>query len=231
MQLAAFETLVRALAAEIPAEFLAGIAEITVSARTVPHPDHPEVFTLGECIALPAASDDVDSVVSRVVLYHGSFAALAREDPDFDWEEEAWETLTHEIRHHVEWRAREDTLGAEDEAGEANLARQAGEEFDPLFYRDGERVGRGLFRVEDDYFIEATDPGGPGPVPVEWAGRRYLVELPADLERPAFLALLGLQDPPKGEVVLVVRPRGRARWREVTGFVDQRDVEAVPVPE
>jgi len=229
MDLAAFESMVGRLAAEIPAEFLAGIAEITVSPRTVPHPDHSDIFTLGECIALPAASDDPDSVVSRVVLYYGSFAALAREDPEFDWEGEAWETLTHEIRHHVEWRARVDGLEAQDEATEENFARQVGAEFDPLFYRDGERTGSGQFRVEDDYFIEAAESRvGAGRVRIEWAGRAYLVALPADLVAPAFLTVHGLAEPPKGEVVLVIRPR--RRWREVDGgVIDQRDVDAVAV--
>src|SRR5262245_63493858 len=97
MDLSSFEALVRSLAAEIPADFLAGVAEITVSPRTVPHPDHPEIFTLGQCVPLPATSDHPDAVVSRVVLYYGSFAALARDDPDFDWDGEAWETLTHEV--------------------------------------------------------------------------------------------------------------------------------------
>ena len=121
MTLAEFEELVRSYAAEIPPEFLQGIVEITVSPRILPHPNHADIFTLGECIALPSVSDSVDSVVSRVVLYHGSFAALAREDNAFDWAAEAWETLTHEIRHHVEWRAREDRLEAEDEAVYAAL--------------------------------------------------------------------------------------------------------------
>src|SRR5690606_27004485 len=105
-----FESMVRRLADEIPDEFLSGITEIVVSPRTVTHPERSEIFTLGECIPLPQAGDDPDSIQSRVVLYHGSFSALARDQEDFDWREEAWETLTHEIRHHVEWRAREPAL-------------------------------------------------------------------------------------------------------------------------
>src|SRR5712692_2728789 len=62
----------------------------------------------------------------------------ARLDPDFDWREEAWETLTHELRHHVEWRARAPGLEAYDRAVEANFARQEGERFDPALYLDGD---------------------------------------------------------------------------------------------
>jgi hypothetical protein len=229
MSLAEFEALVRRLAAEVPSEFLAGVTEIAVSPRTLPHPDHADIFTLGECIALPAATDEPEAVVSRVVLYWGSFAALAREDAEFDWEGETWETLTHEIRHHVEWRAREGGLEALDDAAEENYARQVGLEFDPLFYRDGERVARGVFQVEDDYFIEVTaGRTGTGPAEVEWGGRRYRVPLPEDLTPPAYLSLQGLVDPPRGEVILVVRPR--RRWRETGGVVDQRDADVIPVP-
>ena len=118
MDLAGFEDLVRRSAAEIPEEFLDGISEIVVSPRTVAHPERGEIFTLGECIPLPTTSDEPDALRSRVVLYHGSFQALARDQDDFDWHQEVWETLTHEIRHHVEWRAREPALEAFDEATE-----------------------------------------------------------------------------------------------------------------
>ena len=60
---------------------------------------------------------------SRVVLYHGSFAALARIGPGFDWREETWETLSHELRHHLEWRANVAVLEAYDWAAEQNFCR------------------------------------------------------------------------------------------------------------
>ena len=138
---------------------LEGIAEIVVSPATLPHPVRADVYTLGECIPLPATADDVDSIQSRVVLYHGSFQALARIDPGFDWREEAWETLTHEIRHHLEWRARAPALEALDAAAEANFARQSGEPFDPGFYLDGEKAGEGIYRIDDDFFLEIQDHG------------------------------------------------------------------------
>ena len=207
MQLTEFEAMVRRLADEIPDEFLDGIAEIVVSPRTVAHPERNEIFTLGECIPLPSTSDDPEAIQSRVVLYHGSFEALARDQEDFDWHHEIWEPLTHEIRHHVEWRAREPALESLDEAVEHNYARLAGEPFDPVFYRDGERLPGGLFRVEDDYFIEMERDGGAGAIRFPWAGHRYRVNLPSDLGFPAFLSVQGLEAPPPGELVLVlVRP-------------------------
>lgn len=226
MQLPDFEALIRRLSEEIPDEFLDGIAEIVVSPRTVAHPERNEIFTLGECIPLPAGSDDVDAIQSRVVLYHGSFAALARDQADFDWHEEAWETLTHEIRHHVEWRAREPSLESLDEAMEQNFARLAGEPFDPTFYRDGERLAGGMFRVEDDYFLEVDRPGAAGACRFAWAGQRYRVMIPADLAPPAFLAVQGLEAPPPGELVLVVVRPPRLFDVLKAPEVDQRDVWA-----
>lgn len=212
MRLSDFEAMVRRMAEEIPDEFLEGLAEITVSPRAVEHPEREGIYTLGECIPLPTASDDRDALQSRVVLYHGSFAAVARDQVDFDWREEAWETLAHEVRHHVEWRARAPDLEALDAAAEQNYARHDGEPFDPAFYRDGERLPGGVFKVEDDYFIEASPAAQrEGTVRLSWAGRRYRVDLPAGVAGPAFLSVRGVADPPPGELILVV-PRRGAWW-------------------
>ena len=211
MRLADFETMVQGMAAELPAEYLDGIAEIVVSRAMLPHPVRADVYTLGECIPLPATADDVDSIQSRVVLYHGSFQALSASDPEFDWREEAWETLTHEIRHHLEWRARAPALEALDAAAEANFARQDGEAFDPTFYRDGEEIAPGIFRVEDDYFLELR-PEGPS-ARFAWHGRAWIADLPDDVAAPAFLTVRGLRAPPPGELVLVIPRRAG-----ITGF-------------
>lgn len=226
MDLADFEALVGRLASEVPAEFLDGILEIVVSPRTVVHPNRSDVFTLGECVPVAESGDDLGSIQSRVVLYHGSFAAMARDQLQFDWHREAWETLTHELRHHVEWRAGDPGLEQMDEATEQNFARLAGEPFDPGFYRAGEPMPGGIFRLEDDYFIEVA-PGTNGAVRFPWAGCRYQVELPSDLTMPAFLSVQGLQEPPPGEVVLVVRPEPRWWHALRTPVVDQREVWAV----
>jgi hypothetical protein len=193
------------MAAEIPAEFLDGITEVVVSPRAVPHPVHAEVFTLGECIPLPVEAEGGDGVRSRVVLYHGSFRALAALDEGFDWEAEAWETLLHELRHHVEWRASRDDLGSRDGASEANFARLAGEPFDPLFFLDGDDVGAGTYRVDHDWFIDRPVRRRPDAVSFTWRGRGYRVGLPAGATLPAYLAVEGVIDPPEGEMIVVVR--------------------------
>jgi zinicin-like metallopeptidase len=206
MRLADFEAMVVRMAGEVPREFLDGVAEIVVSPRTVPHPERPGIFTLGECIPLPSgATAGVEGIQSRVVLYHGSFAALARVTPGFDWRDEAFETLTHELRHHLEWRAQSPELEDLDWAVEQNYARQDGEAFDPAFFLSGAPVGDDAWRVEDDVFLDRIVREVPSTLPVHWAGLDYQVTVPVDATLPAFLVLEGLADEPSGEVLLVLR--------------------------
>ena len=205
MRLADFEAMVRRFADEVPADFLQGIAEIAVSPRTVPHPERAEIYTLGECIPLPSSDPASEGIQSRIVLYHGSFAALSRLQPGFDWRAEAWETLTHELRHHLEWRARAPQLENFDRAVEQNFARQDGEPFDPLFFLDGEPAGEAAFRVEDDVFLDRLVTEIPSYVRLRWHGRLYEVAVPPGATLPAFLTLDGVAEAPEGELVLVLR--------------------------
>ena len=206
MRLADFEAMVVRMAGEVPREFLDGVGEIVVAPGTIPHPERPGIFTLGECIPIPATeSAGVEGIQSRIVLYHGSFAALARVTPGFDWREEAFETLTHELRHHLEWRAHAPDLEELDWAVEQNYARQDGEAFDAAFYLAGAPVGDDAWRVEDDVFLDRIVGSVPVSLPVRWGGREYRVTPPASTTLPAFLVLEGVADPPPGELVLVLR--------------------------
>jgi hypothetical protein len=200
-----FERLVRRLARDIPEEYLTGIVAVDVSPKTVPHPTRGDVYTLGECIPLHG---DADEIQSRVVLYHGSFRALAGTRADFAWREEAWETLTHELRHHLEWRANADALEAFDWAADQNFARQEGAAFDPTFHLSGERVDEGVYRIDDDVFLDKFVRGRPATLDVAWHGASYRVDLPGG-PLPLFLTLEGLREPPPGDVVLVLRRRAR----------------------
>ena len=204
-----FERLVRRLADEVPAEFLVGVADVEVSRKTLPHPARAEVYTLGECIPLPAEADGGPAgIQSRVVLYHGSFLALADLDEDFDWREEAWETLTHELRHHLEWRARTPDLEAFDRAAEQNFARGDGEPFDPVFYLAGEPVVEGVYRIDDDFFLDRVVDRRPPEVAFEWHGAGYTATVP-ESPLPLFLTVTGVSDPPPGDLVLVLRRPAR----------------------
>ena len=205
MRLSDFESMVRRMTDELPADFLAGVAEIVVSPRTVAHPERDEIFTLGECVPLPTGEGSPEGVQSRIVLYHGSFRALAGMREGFDWREEAWETLTHELRHHLEWRARAPDLEALDWAVEQNFARQDGEPFDTGFYLDGEPVAPGVFQVDDDVFLDQVVGALPAESRITWRGRSYHVPVPAEATLPAFLQLEGVNEAPPGELVLVLR--------------------------
>ena len=211
--------MVRRMADELPPPFTDGLVEIAVTGKTVPHPVREGVYTLGECIphAFGAPGEEDAGIRSSVVLHYGSFAALAREHDDFDWREEAFETLAHEVRHHLEWRARVPELERLDDAAEANFARHDGEPFPPLFYRDGERVAEGVTKIEDDVFVEIVLGGrawrvaGGTAQPFVWHGRRWTVDLPPVLPDVLFVTVEGAAPAPPGELVLVVRRKPGAR--------------------
>src|SRR5437773_1824786 len=135
MRLDDFQQLVERLLKQVPPTYLDGVVAVEVSPKAVPHPVRGDVYTLGECIPLEWSGNGAD-LQSRVVLYHGSFAALARRG-DYEWREEAWETLAHELRHHLEWRANSGALEAYDWAAEQNFARQEGQPGGGRSGRDG----------------------------------------------------------------------------------------------
>jgi hypothetical protein len=206
MRLSDFESMIRRLSQEVPASFFEGVAEVAVSPRTVPHPTRPEIFTLGECIPIPAGEGATShESQSRIVLYHGSFLALSKIQEGFDWREEAWETLTHELRHHLEWRARAPDLENFDWAVEQNFARQDGESFDPAFYLEGQSMAPDQYLVDEDVFLDRLVDALPHEVEIEWAGVAYRVPIPRDATLPCFVELSGVAAPPAGELVLVLR--------------------------
>ena len=140
------------------------------------------------------------------MLYHGSFAALARLTPGFDWRDEAFETLTHELRHHLEWRARAPDLEEFDWAVEQNYARQDGEAFDPGVLPGRRAVGDDAWRVEDDVFLDRIVREVPG----AGSGALGRPRVPTCRSRRGarcrpFSCSKGVADRPPGELVLVLR--------------------------
>jgi hypothetical protein len=201
MQLGDFRQMIDRMVEEIPREYLEGITGIDVSPRTVPHPERTGVYTMGECIPVNVGGEDAPS---RVVLYHGSFQALARERADFDWRSEAWDTVTHELRHHLEWRARTQDLEEYDWAAEQGFARADDERYDPVFFLAGERIAPDVYQVDDDVFMDRVVKRLPAVAEMEWTGRRYRVTVPAD-PLPLYLLISGVSDPPPGDLILVFR--------------------------
>ena len=212
MRLPDFEALVRRLCTEVPEEFFDGVAEVVVSPRAVPHPERSDIFTLGECVPLPVeVGSGREGLQSRIILYHGSFAALSQGVDGFDWRLEAWETLTHELRHHLEWRARAPDLEDFDWAVEHNYARHEGEPFDSTFFLRGERQPDGTYRVEDDIFIDLIAASVPRKVTFLWHGKTYSATVPDGAELPCMLKVDGVDDPPAGELLLVLRRKPGVR--------------------
>lgn len=121
-----FETTLTEMVGDIPDEFLADLQGVHALPEVRLEPDFHEVYRLGEYLD-PGPSDFLgagEGLGRHIALYHGSFAAIAETDPGFDWEAELWETLTHELRHHVESQAGDVSL-IEDDMQRAKAFREA----------------------------------------------------------------------------------------------------------
>jgi len=196
---------------QIPPEYRAGVDGVRVAREARAHPTLPDVYTLGECLTESYPSDfgGPETTRSLVVLYYGSFWRLSRRDAEFDWEEELWETLTHELQHHLESLAADDTLEDVDYAADENFKRLDGRSFDPFFFRAGERLESGWFRVEGDHFREYE--AGTPELEFEWEGERYRVAVPAEGADVLFLEIEPEEPLPAGLVLVVTRQPGALR--------------------
>ena len=231
MKFAAFRAIAERAFEEIPERFKTGIEGLIVSHAVVPHPDLPGIYTLGECITESWPSDwqGPDTTRSSVVLYWGSFKNLSAQDPEFDWDEEIWETLTHELRHHLESLAAEDQLDDIDYAMDEGFQRAEGLEFDPWYYQRGDPEGVGTYRVERHVFLEQLWPAGRfeavGEIPFNWRGRRWAVARPERLGDVHFVWVDGVTEPPETlELVLV---RRRSWWEVATGLLRANRIEVL----
>jgi hypothetical protein len=211
-----FERAANEVFAAIPERFREGVDGLEVSRSTVPHPTLPDIYTLGECIteSYPTEFGGPGEVRSIVALYYGSFLALSRLDDEWDWDEEIYETITHEVQHHLETLADDESLEVLDYVEDQNFARREGQPFDPFFFRSGRRLEGGGWEVDGDVFIErilAADESAAGTVRVEHGGAAYDVPLPTPLPAVHFERLLERED--GGELVAVlVRRRGLLEW-------------------
>ncbi|GMV08076.1 MAG: hypothetical protein AMXMBFR53_43510 [Gemmatimonadota bacterium] len=213
-----FERAAREAYAEIPEAYKAGIDSLVVSREAPPHPTIPDIYTLGECVTEDYASDwgGPDTTRSQVVLYWGSFRNLAALDADFDWHEELWETLTHELRHHLESLAREDALEGVDYALDETFKRDEGHDFDPWYFQHGDDLGDGVFRVERNFYVErgltAREFDEAEWIEFAFQGARYRLPRPEELGDVHFVWAQGLDlEDTTLEVVLV---RKRSWWED-----------------
>ncbi|HEX2865069.1 MAG TPA: metallopeptidase family protein [Deinococcales bacterium] len=99
-----FEDRVDEMLAEIPPAFLRGLQGVHTLPDLRADPRDPGTVQLGEYMDPGPESllSGSNPFARHISLFYGSFAWLAARDPWFDWDEEVWETLTHEIRHHIE---------------------------------------------------------------------------------------------------------------------------------
>lgn len=218
----------------IPDPFKEGIDALVIERDAKAHPGGSHIYTLGECLTESWPSDygGPDTIRSDLILYYGSFRRLAADDPEFDWEAELWETLTHELKHHLESLAAEDDLEEIDEAMEHHFRRHDGQPFDPFYYRSGEPVGDGWYRLEDAYFREAGQTTGED-VAFTWAGRRYTIAVPESDADVTFVTVDRVPDAPDELILVLVRKKSlparlRALVRKKAPTVSQRTERAEP---
>ncbi len=202
----------------IPPHFREGVEGLQVERATVEHPSLPEVFTLGECRSeyYPSEFGGAGEVRSYVVLFYGSFLALSRVRENWNWEDELWETITHEVRHHLESLASDDALEELDYAEDQNFRRREGEPFDPLFFRSAPEVGELTHRVDEDVFVERHLTGAEfesvRDLRFTWDGREWRVDRPERLGDVHFLRVDGVVEEPAELHLVLVRKRGLLEW-------------------
>ncbi len=96
---------------------------ISLEETTKDDPEFPpgEVYIMGEYV--------VDYLGQSIVLYYGSMVEIAKQEQWelADWHKELRDTLSHELTHHMEWRAGTKTLEDKD-ALELEAMRQAYQE-------------------------------------------------------------------------------------------------------
>ncbi len=181
----------------IPERFREGIEGVTTVEAVETHPELPDVVTLGECLTQAYHSDwqGPETTRSQVVLYHGSFRQLAQDDPDFDWEGELRETLTHELKHHLESLADEDALEAMDYAMDESFKREQNEPFDPWYFQWGEPLGENMYGVDDEVYIErgfsSAEFDQLEEINFTWEGRDYRIPRPEMLGDVHFVVVEG----------------------------------------
>ena len=136
-------------------------------------------------------------------------------DPEFDWDGEIWETLTHELRHHLESLARDDALEDVDYAADELFNRQEGLTFDPWYYQKGDVEGEGVYLVEGHHYLEQSWPArdfeSAATVEFSWRGRRYRIPRPTELGDVHFVWIEGPDFVEERLELVLVRKRS---WAE-----------------
>ena len=111
------------MAEEFPQEFYADLnGGISLLPEAREDPEGEDLYIMGEYCN--------DMMGRYIVLYYGSFAALAQQEDwtQEDWEDELYTTLSHEFTHHMEGLAGERGLEIRDELEMEQYRRDREEE-------------------------------------------------------------------------------------------------------
>lgn len=225
-----FETVAARLWQRIPEVLKEGVEALVIEEKELGHPTLGGIYTLGECVTESWPSGYGDGEVrSELVLYYGSFLALSFEDDAFDWEEEIWETITHELLHHREAAAGESGLDDMDWATDQNFLRLAGRPFDPAFYRSIPADPDGTVRLDSETFAEGIVEGGSSTAIFTWRGRGFGVRVPP----ASSMLFVRVRNLAGGRLTVVVPARVSLLRRILGGGGDVIQVlsrRALPVP-
>ncbi|MDF2693299.1 MAG: hypothetical protein K0S65_1682 [Labilithrix sp.] len=99
------------LIAEIPGEKVELIVE-----NGTPAVDDGGEPLLGSYVPPPPADAPVPTQPPTITIYYETFARIEREEGPFDWEAELFETVRHELEHHVFHLRGEDPMDEEEHA-------------------------------------------------------------------------------------------------------------------
>lgn len=235
MDFDAFDALAAEMWGHIPPPFREGVQALIIHVDPKPDPLNTGVFLMGECAVDESVAMIPDVPLhSNIHIYHGSFTQIALKEPGFPWEDELWETLTHELRHHLEWRAGVDYLGDEDDLQLENLARLDGRPFTLDYHRRGAPLDEGVYTLDGDLFIEAGIEHKAWPdlrregLEVEWQGivclvppldpaqlKARIVYVQPDLDLGAIPEQEGLWLPWRDVVVVLRKKRRWFGWRGI----------------
>jgi hypothetical protein len=112
MNFAEFQNRLQEMLELIPEGFLQNLQGVHCFPELKQSPEERGLVRMGEYLD-PGFEGFMDARVHigrHINIYYGSFVAVARHDPHFDWEAQLWETLTHELQHHLESQANDQSL-------------------------------------------------------------------------------------------------------------------------
>jgi hypothetical protein len=107
-----FENRLQEMLEIIPEQYMKNLQGVHCFEERKGDPHERGLVRMGEYLD-PGFESFMDSRIHigrHINIYYGSFQAVAQYNPHFDWDDQLWETLTHELQHHLESQANDQTL-------------------------------------------------------------------------------------------------------------------------